>query len=83
MWSNRMQRTLKYRGFEICVDLVPTSEDMFDAWIRIEGPPQVLAVATQGQRIKVRGSPFSERWAYFVAQIAGQASIDIILGPGE
>jgi hypothetical protein len=36
-----MQRTLKYRGFEIFVDLVPTSEDMFDAWLRIEGPPHV------------------------------------------
>ena len=78
-----MQRTLKYRGFEICVDLVPTSEDMFDAWLRIEGPPRVPALAKPGQRIKVRGGPFSQRWAYFVAQIAGQASIHVILGPGE
>jgi len=40
-------------------------------------------VAKPGQRIKVRGGPFSHRWAYFVAQIAGQAAIDVILGPGE
>jgi hypothetical protein len=78
-----MQTTLKYRGFEICVDLVPTSEDMFDAWLWIEGPPHGPSVATHGQRIKVRGGPFSQRWAYFVAQIAGQAAIDVILGPGE
>jgi hypothetical protein len=32
-----MQRTMKHRGFEIDVDLVPTSEDMFDAWFRIQG----------------------------------------------
>lgn len=79
-----MQRTLKYRGFQICVDLVPTSEDMFDAWLRIEGPTHVPGVATPGQRIKVRGGPFSHRWAYFVAEhrwayfvveIAGQASV--------
>jgi hypothetical protein len=31
-----MQRTLNYRGFEICVDLVPTSEDMFDAWLALK-----------------------------------------------
>jgi hypothetical protein len=78
-----MQRTVNYRGFEIDVDLVPTSKDMFDAWFRIEGPSHVPGVAALGQRIKVRGGPFSRRWAYFVAEIAGQASIDVILGPGE
>lgn len=78
-----MQRTVNYRGFEINVDLVPTSKDMFDAWFRIEGPAHALGVAAPGQGIKVRGSPFSRRWAYFVAEIAGQASIDVILGPGE
>jgi hypothetical protein len=30
-----------------------------------------------------RGGPFSRRWAYFVAEIAGQAAIDVILGPEE
>ncbi|MFM0392607.1 hypothetical protein [Paraburkholderia phytofirmans] len=78
-----MQRTVKYRGCEIHVELVPTSEDMFDTWFRIEGPAHDRGVAAAGQRIKVRGGPFSSRWAYFVAEIAGQASIDVILGPGE
>ena len=78
-----MQRTLKYRGFEICVDLVPTSKDMFDACLRIEGQTHTSGVAAPGQRIKVRGGPFSRRWAYFVAEIAGQASVDVILGPNE
>jgi hypothetical protein len=39
-----MQRTVKYRGFEIYVDLAPTSEDMFDAWFRIDGPTHDLAL---------------------------------------
>jgi hypothetical protein len=78
-----MLRTVNYRGFEIDVDLVPTSEDMFDAWFRIQGPTPARGVAALGVRIKVRGGPFSRRWAYFVAEIAGQASIDVILGPDD
>lgn len=31
-------RTTEYRGFQIHVELVQTSEDMFDLWFRIEGP---------------------------------------------
>ncbi|MFM0696822.1 hypothetical protein PQQ64_31690 [Paraburkholderia graminis] len=76
-------KNAEVRRFEICVDLVPTCEDMFDAWLRIEGPADVPAVAKPGQRIKVRGGTFCHRWAYFVAQIAGQAAIDVIPGPGE
>lgn len=78
-----MQRTVDYRGFEIDVELVPSSEDMFDAWFRILGPTPTQGVAAPGLRIKVRGGPFSRRWAYFVAEIAGQASIDVILGPDD
>ena len=78
-----MQRKVNYRGFEIDVDLVPTSEDMFDTWFRIQGPTHARGVVALGLRIKVRGGPFSRRWAYFVAEIAGQASIDVILGPDD
>jgi hypothetical protein len=31
------KQTLEYRGFEIHVDPVSTSKDMFDIWFRIEG----------------------------------------------
>ena len=78
-----MQRTVNYRGFEIDVNLVPTSEDMYDAWFRIHGPTPAPGVSALGLRIKVRGGPFSCRWAYFVAEVAGQASIDVILGPDD
>ena len=78
-----MQRTIEYRGFEIHVQLVPTSKDMFDAWFRIEGGIKLEGVAAMGERIPIRNGPFSRRWAYFVAEIAGQAAIDVILGPNE
>ncbi|AWV04022.1 hypothetical protein DM992_20455 [Burkholderia sp. JP2-270] len=78
-----MQRTIEYRGFEIHVDLRSTSKDMFDVWFRIDGPAKPPGVAALGERIKMRGGPFSRRWAYLVAEIAGQAAIDVILGPIE
>jgi hypothetical protein len=78
-----MQRTVEYRGFEIHIDLLSTSSDMFDAWFRIEGPIKPHGVAALGERIKIRGGPFSRRWAYLVAEIAGQAAVDVILGPAE
>ena len=56
---------------------------MFDVWFRIEAPIKPPGVAALGERIKIRGGPFSRRWAYLVAEIAGQAAIDVILGPVE
>ena len=73
----------QYRGFEIHIDLLSTSKEMFDVWFRIEGPVKLSGVAALGERIKIRGGPFSRRWAYLVAEIAGQAAIDLILGPAD
>ncbi|CAN0619007.1 protein of unknown function [Burkholderia multivorans] len=56
---------------------------MFDVWIRIDGPVKPPGVAALGERIKVRGGPFSRRWAYLVAEIAGWAAIDVILGSAD
>lgn len=78
-----MQRMVEYRGFEIHVELVSTSKDTFDVWFRIEGATKPPGVAAIGERIKVRGGPFSRRWAYLVAEIVGQAAIDVILGVTE
>jgi hypothetical protein len=76
-----MQRTVSYRGFEIYIELRPTSKDMFEPWLRIDGATRDSGAAALGILIKVRGGPYSRRWAYLVAEIAGQASIDLILGP--
>jgi hypothetical protein len=78
-----MYRTVEYRGFEIHIDLLPTSKDMFNVWFRIEGPIKPPGLTAIGERIKNTNGPFSRRWAYLVAEIAGQATIDVILGPPE
>ena len=78
-----MERTIAYRGFEISIKLEPSAEDMFEAWFRVEGPIMPEGVAALGKPIKVRNGPFSRRWAYLVAEIAGQAAIDMTLGVSE
>lgn len=78
-----VQRTVEYRGFKIQIDLLSTSTDMFDVWFRIEGSIKPPGVAALGERIKIRGGPFSRRWAYLIAEIAGQAAIDVVLGHTE
>lgn len=49
----------------------------------LRDPVKPPGVAALGERIKIRGGPFSRRWAYFVAETGGQAAIDVILGPAE
>jgi len=76
-------RTTEYRGFQIHVELVQTSEDMFDLWFRIEGPMEPAGVVALGKRIKAHGGPFSRRWAHLVGEVAGRAAVDVILGPED
>jgi hypothetical protein len=78
-----MERISEYRGFEIRMYLTGTSTDMFDVWFQISGPMNPPGVAAIGKRIKVHGSPFSKRWAYLVAEVAGRAAVDVILGVDE
>ncbi|AXV80251.1 hypothetical protein [Ralstonia solanacearum] len=75
-----MMRTTEYRGFHIHMELVRTSEDMFDLGFRIEGPMKPAGVAALGKRIKVHGGPFSQRWAHLIGELAGRAAVDVILG---
>lgn len=83
MTRKDMERLTEYRGFEIRLYLVATSADMFDVWFQIKGPLDAAGVLAIGKRIKVYGSPFSRRWAYLAAELAGRAAIDVILGPPE
>ncbi len=32
-----MHRVIAYRGFEICVELIPAAEDVFDVTFQIKG----------------------------------------------
>lgn len=50
-----MQRTVEYRGFEIHVDLMSTSKDMFNVWFRIEGPTALNCTPKVGHRSNLWG----------------------------
>jgi len=78
-----MERVTEYRGFDIHVDVQKVSKDMFNVWFEIEGPLSPPGVAAIGKRIKVFGGPYSQRWAYLVAELAGRAAVDVILGVEE
>jgi hypothetical protein len=54
-----VQRTTEYRGFEIQVDVQATTAGMFDASFRIGGPIRPPGVMALGERIEMRGGPFS------------------------
>lgn len=75
-----MERVTEYRGFGIHVDLKTSSEDMFDVWFQIEGPMPAPGIAVTGKRTKVLGGPYTRRWAHLVAELAGRAAVDVILG---
>jgi hypothetical protein len=76
-----MRRTIAYRGFEIHVELTPSADDTFNVTFQIKGGTNLKVLGAQGGRIPLRNGPFTERWAYLVAEIAGQAAIDVLLGP--
>ncbi|BBU29964.1 hypothetical protein BTHE68_36980 [Burkholderia sp. THE68] len=78
-----MQRVIAYRGFEIHVELIWVADDLFDVTFQIKGGTNLEVLGARGSRIAVRNGPFTERWAYLVAEIAGQAAIDVLLGPTD
>jgi hypothetical protein len=76
-----MHRLIAYRGFEIDVELTPAAEDTFDVTFQIKGGTNLGVLGARGGRIPLRNGPFTERWAYLVGEIAGQAAVDVLLGP--
>jgi hypothetical protein len=78
-----MHREITYRGFEIDVQLTLAAENMFDVSFQIKGGTSLGVPGARGSRIPLRNGPFTERWAYLVGEIAGQAAIDLLLGEPE
>jgi hypothetical protein len=78
-----MHRVIAYRSFQIHVELNPVAEDMFNVTFQIKGSTNLEVLGARGGPIPLRNGPFTERWAYLVAEIAGQAAIDLLLGPSE
>jgi len=77
-----MERTTKYRGFGIRVELESVAKDMFDVWFQIEGPTSSNGAKSIGERTKVFAGPYSRRWGYLVAELGGRAAVDVILSLG-
>ncbi|CAM2151336.1 MAG: hypothetical protein PW999_07795 [Paraburkholderia tropica] len=75
-----MNRLIHYRGFEIHVQLTEVAPDMYSVTFQIKGH-NVGRLSLDGAVVTVRHGPFTMRWAYLVAEIAGQAAIDILIGP--
>ena len=76
-----MYRMIAYRGFEIHVELSQSAEDLYNVTVQIKGGHNLGIVGQRGARIPLRNGPFTRRWAYLIAEIAGQAAIDVLLGP--
>jgi hypothetical protein len=53
---------------------------MFDASFGIECRLPSTQLSSTSARVPVRNGPFSRRWAYLIAEIAGQVAVDVILG---
>jgi hypothetical protein len=58
----------------------PSTDDTFDVNFQIQGGTNLEVLGARGGHIPLRNGPFTERWA-LVAEIAGQAAIDVLLGP--
>lgn len=78
-----MYRMITYRGFEIHVELSPSAEDLYNVTFQIKGDRDPGGVIARGGKIPLRNGPFTRRWAYLIAEVAGQAAIDVLLGPPD
>ncbi|HDR9064186.1 TPA: hypothetical protein QDB03_005873 [Burkholderia vietnamiensis] len=78
-----MYRMIPYRGFEIHVELTSSAEDLYNVSFQIKGSQNLTLIGERGGRIRLRNGPFTRRWAYLIAEVAGQAAIDVLLGPPD
>ncbi|WP_175946350.1 hypothetical protein [Caballeronia sp. BCC1704] len=78
-----MFRIIEYRGFKIHVTLAPASEDFYDVSFQIFGGSNLSVVGASGHRVSLRNGPFTQRWSYLIAECAGQAAIDLLIGPPD
>ena len=76
-----MYRIIPYRGFEIHVALAVSAEDLYDVTFQIKGGGNLGVLGARGHSIKIHNGPFTRRWSYLIAESAGQAAIDALLGP--
>ncbi|MFD1555044.1 hypothetical protein ACFSHT_05290 [Paraburkholderia silviterrae] len=75
-----MYRMIEYRGFEIHVELSQSAQDLYEATFQIKGGHNLHIVGARGGRIPLHHGPYTRRWAYLIAEVAGQAAVDVLLG---
>lgn len=75
-----MYRMIPYRGFEIHVELTSSAEDLYNVSFQIKGSRNLALIGERSSSIRLRNGPFTRRWAYLIAEVAGQAAIDVLLG---
>lgn len=75
-----MYRVIPYRGFEIHITLAVSSEDLYDVSFQIKGGTNLDVLGQDACRVVLRNGPFTRRWSYLIAECAGQAAIDVLLG---
>jgi hypothetical protein len=51
--------------------------------VQIKGAENIEVLGARADRVRLRNGPFTERWAYLVGEVAGQAAIDVLLGPAD
>lgn len=78
-----MFRIIPYRGFEIHVTLAASSEDLYNVSFQIFGGSNLSVLGASGRRIPLHNGPFTRRWSYLIAECAGQAAIDLLIGPPD
>ena len=75
-----MYRMIEYRGFEIHVELSQSAADLYDVTFQIKGGDNLRVVGARGGKISLHNGPYTRRWAYLIAEAAGRAAIDVLLG---
>lgn len=75
-----MYRMIAYRGFEIHVELSQSGVDLYDVTFQIKGGENLRVVGEHGGKISLHNGPYTRRWAYLIAEVAGRAAIDVLRG---
>lgn len=75
-----MYRVFAYRGFEIHTRLTLASNGQYNVIYQVRGSSNLRVIGDIGIPTRVRNGPFALAKAYRVAECAGQAVIDAVIG---
>ncbi|SAK84249.1 hypothetical protein AWB75_05520 [Caballeronia catudaia] len=77
-----MVRIIPYRGFEFTRPWWPRRRTYNVSFQNIGGS-SLSVLGAPGRRIPLHNGPFTRRWSYLIAECAGQAAIDLLIGPPD